>query len=382
MNADVEHQSRKPRSAYIHVPFCLHRCGYCDFTLVANRDHLIPQYLQSLETELSQLDGGVEVDTLFVGGGTPTHLSSDQLKQLFTLLQRYVRLASGGEFSVEANPDGLDQGRMQTLAEFGVNRISLGVQSFDDQCLKLLERQHRQDDAISAVQLASRYVSNVSLDLIFGVPGQTEDSWQKTLRIATSLPVHHVSTYGLTWEKGTSFHRRLSNGQLCRVAEETERNQYLFAIAHLSSSGFRHYEVSNFARPQFECHHNLVYWKGNGYYAFGPGAARYINGRRSTNIRSVPKWMRAVNAGEAFLEESECLTPEEKAREAIMLGLRLRDGIELEEFQRRYERSVQEIEPIALQRYLDTGLLEQINGRLRLTVDGLLLADTVTSDFL
>ncbi len=371
-----------PRSVYIHVPFCLHRCGYCDFTLVAKRDHLIPQYLQALSNELATLNHRHEVDTIFVGGGTPTHLNVQQLRQLFSLIHQHFQLADNAEFTVEANPDGLDSEKLALLQEQRVNRLSLGVQSFDAECLSILERQHTPDEAIETIRRCQQFFANLSLDLIFAVPGQSEKSWQLTLSTATSLAVNHISTYGLTYEQGTAFFRRESHGQLQRIPEETERTQYLTSIDHLTARGFHHYEVSNFAQPGFACRHNQTYWNGNSYLAFGPGAARYVGGVRETNSRSVAKWLNSWTNNRPCLDESETLSDEEKAREAIMLGLRMTAGLDLTRFERRFGFTVETLEPVALNKHLIAGLLVKEHNFLKLSRDGLLLADSVVSDFL
>jgi len=371
-----------PRAVYVHVPFCFHRCGYCDFTLVADRDDLIPAWLAGMRQELSRLDRVYSVDTLFVGGGTPTHLSCDQLQKLFELIFSKFELANGAEVSIEANPDGLDSNRLNTLAEVGVNRLSLGVQSFDGDVLKTLERQHDRSEAIEVVHRAAEYFGNVSLDLIFGVPGMSLETWLESLAIAKSLPLQHVSTYGLTFEKGTDFFSRMKSGGLVAMPDELERDMYAAAMRDLAEAGFRHYEISNFAKPGHECRHNQVYWAAEEYFAFGPGAARYVNGIRSTNARSVVRWVNHWNQGRPVFQEVEQLSREEKMREAVFLGLRLNDGISLDAFQQRYGRSLNSIEPAALEQHLSAGLLEIADGSLRLTQEGRFLADTVVSDFL
>lgn len=375
-----------PRAVYLHVPFCLHHCGYCDFTLVARRDHLIPQWFDCLQRELQQhrLQAGdrLPVDTIFIGGGTPTHLSLSQLQQLGQLVAEHFELQPGGEYSMEANPDGLDRVKLELLGEIGVNRLSLGVQSFDDDVLRLLERTHRAEGAAEVVCLAASVLPAVSLDLMFGVPGQTDASWERTLARATSLPVVHVSAYGLTWEQGTPFFRRQRSGELQRAEEEVERSQYLLAIERLTLAGFEHYEVSNFARPGWQCRHNLVYWRADEYLAFGPGAARYVGGVRSTSCRSVVKWLRSWSEGRPCVEEEERCDAEQRAREAIMLGLRLRQGFDVANFEQRFGVRLQQLAGSALEQGLRRGQLEIAGGRLRLTETGLLLADSVTAEFL
>lgn len=372
----------EPRSAYIHVPFCAHRCGYCDFTLVAGRDDLIESYLEALAIDLATLNSPHDVNTLFFGGGTPTHLPSEQLRRLLSLALRWFRPAADAEFCVEANPAGLDDDKIVVLAEAGVNRVSLGVQSFESRVLELLERDHDRATVVDAVERLRPRIGNIGFDLIFGVPGQSIALWKQTLHDAINLGPTHISTYGLTFEKGTSFQARLRKGTLARCDEEIEREMYAIAMDELSAAGFEQYELSNFARPGFRSRHNEVYWKGFPFFGFGPGAARYINGRREVNHRSVTTWINGVLRGRSPIGESEQLGSEESARELIMLGLRRCAGIDLAEFVSRTGFDLRELGREALARHARLGLLEEAEGHLRLTRDGRFLADTVISDFL
>jgi len=375
-----------PDAVYVHVPFCRHRCGYCDFTLIANRRQLIPEWLELLAREFAQecaaVPAPLPVNTIFLGGGTPTHLNADELRQLFGLIGGYFTLNPGGEFSVEANPEDLTDECLETLADAGVNRISLGIQSFDSDVLKTLERSHSPDMASNAVIRAARLIPNTSLDLIFGVPGQTLESWMQTLHTATSLPVRHISTYGLTFEQGTAFFRREKTGKLHRVPDELEKHMYLAAISHLQANGLEHYEVSNFAQPGASCRHNMVYWQAREYFAFGPGAARYVHGVRTTNCRSVVRWMNSWKQGQACHEDSEQLSGEEKAREAILLALRLRSGLQIAEFESRFDCSLKALAGDVLDQQLQSQLVEILDGALRLTPQGLLLTDSVVAEYL
>lgn len=377
-----------PTALYVHVPFCLRRCGYCDFTLVAEKDSLIPAWLDAMRAEISSLQHRYEVETVFVGGGTPTHLSVSELESLFEVIRTKFDWRSTAEVSIEANPDGLDDGRLCVLRDLGVNRISLGVQSFDDDVLTFLERQHSATDAVDAVERATEVFDNVSLDLIFGVPGQNIESWQQTLTIATSLPIQHLSTYGLTYEKGTSFYRRRLHGKLAPIPDEIERQMFAMAIDHAVATVFEHYEVSNFARTataearDFRCRHNLTYWNAKPYFAFGPGAARYLDGIRSTNDRNVVRWINKWQRQEIALQNAEQLDAEAKAREAIFLGLRQVSGFHEAEFAQEFGFSVESLADQALKRYLTEGLLQRQHGHLSLTRVGLFLADSIISDFL
>jgi len=371
-----------PRAAYVHVPFCAHRCGYCDFTLVARRDELIPQYLVALESELRLLQQPAPVDTLFLGGGTPTHLNAAQLATLLDSVTRWFPLPAVGEFSVEVNPSGLTAEKVAVLAERGVNRISLGVQSFDAQILATLERDHRSEDVFRAVELVRQRIDNVSLDLIFGVPGLTVSLWRETLQQAVRLSPRHLSAYGLTIEKGTAFWGRREKGSLPTVPDEVEREMYAVAMDELSSAGYPQYELSNYARPGFECQHNGVYWAGRPYFAVGPGAARYLGGRRETNHRSVTTWIRRIQANQSPVGDAEELAPVDRARETAVLNLRRMCGINRTIFAKQtgFELDALLGEPIA--RFRALGLLEDVAGNVRLTREGKFLADAIIVELL
>ncbi|QDT96210.1 radical SAM family heme chaperone HemW [Gimesia aquarii] len=371
-----------PSSAYIHVPFCQHRCGYCDFTLVAQKDHLIDDYLAAMEQQLSGVGEDVELKTLFLGGGTPTHLSIDQLQRLFDAIFSHFQLATDYEFSIEANPLNLTEEKIDFMKQAGVNRVSLGVQSFDSDILTFLERDHQPQQIFEIVQRLQSRIENTSLDLIFAVPGQNLENWKTTLNHAVQLNVPHISTYGLTIEKGTSFWSRQKAGIFDLPEEELAGEMYEFSLEFLNSAGLKHYEISNFARPGYECVHNEVYWTGYPYFGFGPGAASYLNGKREQNHRSVITWLRRITAGESPISDQEELSPEDRAREAIIFGLRRRIGINVEKFAERYGYDLYDLSQSAIKKHVEAGFLEETNTHVRLTPAGCLLADSVVIDFL
>lgn len=371
-----------PRAAYLHVPFCAHRCGYCDFTLLAGRDDLAGEYLRAMELELRQLERPREVDTLFFGGGTPTHLAESELARLLDLVREWFRLAPGGEFSVEANPARLTDEKLRLLAEAGVNRVSLGVQSFDEGLLKLLERDHREAEILNAVARLQQRFENVSLDLIFALPGQTLAHWRETLRRAVELRPVHLSTYGLTFEKGTAFWSRREKGAIQQLPDGLERDMYAAAMDDLAAAGFEQYEISNFARPGFRCRHNQTYWRALPYFGFGPGAARYINGRRESNHRSTTTWIKRVLAGQSGVAISEELAPEHRAREAIVLGLRQLDGIRRDEFQTLTGFDLDALAGETIAREVAAGRIEDFGEGIRITHEGRFFADPVMIAFL
>ncbi|PQO27042.1 radical SAM family heme chaperone HemW [Blastopirellula marina] len=371
-----------PRSAYLHVPFCTHRCGYCNFTVIAGRDDLTGAYLNAIEKELEHLETPHQVDTLFLGGGTPTHLSPSELQRLLTLATKWFPLAPEAEMSVEANPIDITAEKVELLAAAGVNRVSLGVQSFHDTKLKLLERDHRRAEIELAASLILPKIPNLGIDLIFAAPGETLPQWQADLQSAVELGAQHISTYGLTFEKGTSFWNRRERSQLREADEELQREMYLAAIDQLTSAGLEHYEVSNFARPGFRSQHNQQYWLGRRYFAAGPGASRHIEMRRETNHRSTTTYIKRIQQGQSPVAEQEMLTPEMKAREQLVFGLRMLNGIHIPTFQQDTGTTPEQLCGAILPQFQELGLLSLEDDHLRLTRDGLLLSDTICVELL
>lgn len=393
---------RLPRAAYVHIPFCVHRCHYCDFAVVAGQEYRAEEYLTALEREMTQALGsqpdqslgshqnkalglqpqGLGLRTLFLGGGTPTQLSAAQLERLFAFLARHLPWQADAEVSVEANPDGLTEAKIHALCHAGVNRISLGVQSFQPPLLRFLERTHTPEEAAGVLrQLLPRFRS-VGVDLIFGVPGQTLEQWRADLRRVIDLGVPHVSTYGLTFEKDTPLWKKQASGLVLPLAEELEAEMYALAMDQLTAAGFEHYELSNFAFPGHRCRHNETYWANDAYWGFGLGAARFVDGERSTNTRSFENYLRACLAGADPTQNRERLPPNEAARETAMLNLRRASGLERTEFARRTGMAIDDLCGFAIRRHLGRGWLEDTGSHVRLTRAGKFVADRVIGDFL
>ena len=350
--------------------------------MISGRDDLIGDYLRALELELQHLGNPREVDTIFFGGGTPTHLSDDQTDRLFAIVRKWFPPAPGYEFSVEANPLDLTQSRVQQLQDLGVNRLSIGGQSFAASKLQILERDHSPADLTTAIRRSLANIHSVSNDLIFGVPNETREQWQQDLRQTIELGPHHVSTYGLTFEQGTSFWTRRERGGLQSLDEELERQMYEAAIDTLTAAGYEHYEVSNFAKPGHRCRHNEAYWAGDSYYAAGPGAARYVGGQREMNHRSTTTWLKRVLAGESPVAESETLNPEDRAREMLVFGLRRIAGVQRADFAARTGFEVDALISQSLPKFVDQNLLFDDGASIRLTRPGLLVSDSIWPYFL
>lgn len=380
--------SAVPGAVYVHVPFCRHHCGYCDFTVVAGQDQLFERYLAALAVEI-ELIAARQPDTmsepfttLYLGGGTPTHPPVPILERLLRLCRERFPLTPDAEFTVEANPLDLTEEKLDLLAACGVNRVSLGVQSFDPAALRLLERDHVPHELEELWPRLNRRFDNVSVDLIFGVPGQSLTEWQRTLTAALALHPAHVSTYGLTFEPQTAFDVRRRRGELVPVDEDLEYRCFSAAMDQLEQAGFEHYEVSNFARSGRRSQHNQVYWRGDPYHGFGPGAARYLGGCRETNVRTVHGWLQRLERGELPIGEAETLPAEARARELIFLRLRTAAGLDREEFRQRTGYEFDELAGTATREQVAGGFLEDDRQVVRLTRAGWFVADRVVEAFL
>jgi oxygen-independent coproporphyrinogen-3 oxidase len=366
----------EPRAAYVHIPFCAHHCGYCDFAIAVNQEHLIELYLDALEAELATLSVPRPVQSIFLGGGTPTLLSAPKLGRLLLSINRWLPLDSG-EFSIEANPDTLDADKVAVLADHGVNRVSLGAQSFHPHLLAALDRQHAPAEVPRAVACVKKRIERVSIDLIFGVPGQTLAEWRDDLGKSLALEPDHLSTYSLTYEKGTPLWKNWKRGAVRPVDEEAERDMYGYAMDALEAAGFEHYEISNFAHPGRRCRHNEVYWANHAYYGFGMGAARYVNGRREMNTRDLLGYIRKTLSGESPVLQSEELPPDERARETMAQNLRRAEGIDRTAFCEQTGFDFDALVGSALARHVELGLLLDNGSSVRLTREGKYVADSV-----
>jgi oxygen-independent coproporphyrinogen III oxidase len=369
------------KAAYIHVPFCHARCPYCTFTVIANRLDWVDRYVGAVLLEMSTLDRPHLVDTIFIGGGTPTLLPREPMVRLLEAIRTWIPLADDGEWSIEANPQDVTPDLCCLLRDHGINRISLGGQSFDDGKLKMLGRDHTGDQLANAIDIASKWFDRVSVDLIFGVPAEDMQIWKSDLQHVTSRSLSHVSTYGLTYEKGASYWSQLQKGEIVAVAEDTELEMYQYAIETLTQHGMNHYEVSNFAKPGYECRHNQTYWKGDSWLGFGPGAAAYVDGTRTVNHRSTLKYLQRMETGQSPIAESQTLDWSTRTRERFIFGMRQLKGVEWNALERSGEPK--SIEAIASQvrKHVGLGFLEWHQGFIRLTPIGLPISDSLWLDY-
>lgn len=395
--ADQRLEPRSRPGLYVHVPFCLRKCDYCAFYSIPSPEPgLTEAYLTGLAEEvlLRRRDAPEGVSSLFVGGGTPTALPAEGLKRMFEILGRSFRLVEGSEQSVEANPGTLSPEKLRLLRRVGINRISLGAQSFSDQLLRSLGRIHRVEEINKGVRMArAAGFSNLNLDLMFGLPDQTLKLWQNTLQEAVALTPEHLSLYALSLEEGTPLAKRYASPSV-RPADpsppflpfpddDLQADMYDWAGEYLEKAGYLHYEVSNFALPGRECRHNLAVWRGEEYLGLGPGAVSTLSGVRWRNVEDVAGYAKYLAQGHLPLspEGTEVLSPRERRGERLILGLRLKEGVSLSAFRSDFGSDLRDIYAEALERYLRQGVLVWAEGFLRLNPKYAFVANSILKDF-
>ncbi len=371
------------RHIYVHVPFCLKKCRYCNFFSVPHTEPLARDYFHALAAEFRQrIPPQVKPQTIYIGGGTPTALPSRELSELMKLLQGHFDLSETEEFTIEANPGTLSPEKVAILKDSAANRISLGVQSFSNAKLEMLGRIHTSDEAATAFEsLADAGFRNISIDLIYGVPGDSEESWLNDLDRTTVLKTQHVSAYCLSVESGTPFEEMLARGELALPDDKLQRRLYEMTASHLQTNGYERYELSNFALPGFSCRHNLATWRYEPYTGLGPAAASFDGSARSRNPANIGKYL----AEPGRPSETEILTGQQQAREVLMLALRTREGITGEEFKARCSLDLHETFGLITDKLVEGGHLEAIQRAgttaFRIADDSLFVSDEILSEF-
>jgi putative oxygen-independent coproporphyrinogen III oxidase len=375
-------------SAYVHIPFCRRRCFYCDFPVSVVGDRLrgetsgtISQYVEVLCQEIAMTSSsGEPLQTIFFGGGTPSLLSIEQLQRILATLETHLSIAGEVEISMEVDPGTFDLAHISGYRSVGVNRVSLGVQAFQEELLKVAGRSHSVIDILSSIELIHQVeIPEFSLDLISGLPHQSLDQWQDSLTKAVAFMPTHISIYDLTIEPGTAFGRYYKPGDKPLPTDETTVKMYQMGQQVLTNAGYEHYEISNYARPGHQCRHNRVYWENRPYYGFGMGAASYVEGKRFTRPRKTQEYYQWVKAGGVI--DCEVTPPAEVLLETLMLGLRLAEGVSLADLSEKFgEGKVKEIYR-CLQPYLHKGWVEVMEGRLKLSdPQGFLFSNVVLAD--
>jgi len=365
---------------YVHVPFCRAKCRYCGFYSRPIAEYDAEAVVSAMIAEMERFELGDGIKTIYIGGGSPSALEREHLLGLVGRAKQ--RCPAAEEFTVEVNPGQVDMELLRELRTAGVNRLSIGAQSFNQRELDFLGRGHTVDCTRRVVrQGRSAGFDNISLDLIFAVPGTGLDSWKHNLRSAIELQPDHISAYGLSYEDGTPLSRDLAAGLIEAVDEDTDRAMFELTIDELAQAGIDQYEISNFAKHGFECRHNLNYWANGSYAGIGPDAASYLNGTRSSNFADIDKYVRAVSSGESAVESSETLSGLERACETAVLNLRRRCGIDPAQFKSRTGYDALELFAEPIRRYQEMGLIEVNSGGVWLTRQALGIADSILCDF-
>lgn len=372
---------KKPTSAYVHIPFCTQICYYCDFSKVFIKNQPVDSYLEHLLEEFQSYDIQ-KLRTLYIGGGTPTALSASQLEVLLKGLTKHLDLSVLEELTIEANPGDLDADKIAVLKNSAVNRVSLGVQTFDDKMLKKIGRSHLEKDIyenIDRLKLAG--FDNISIDLIYALPGQTMEQVKENVAKAVGLDIPHMSLYSLILENHTVFMNRMRRGKLPLPKEELEAEMFEYIIAELERAGFEHYEISNFSKSGFESRHNLMYWDNAEYYGIGAGASGYVDGVRYKNHGPIRHYLSAVEEGNARITE-EHLSQKEQMEEEMFLGLRKKSGVSMARFEEKFGRSFDGLYGQIVKDLVQQGLMQIEGDRVRMTKRGLFLGDTVAERFI
>lgn len=370
---------------YIHVPFCKTKCLYCDFNSYSGKEGLIPEYFEAVKKELVHFyhtAGGKKIDTIFIGGGTPSYVDSSYIFDLAEFMMNYLQVPGDVEFSIEANPGTLTKGKLLEYRIAGVNRISLGVQALQDKILKYLGRIHTAEDFVKSINMIKNAgFQNISADLIFGIPAQTQKDWRESLKKIIDLDLQHLSCYSLKIEEGTPLSKLVSEGKSEVVDDAIDRDMYYKAIELLTSNGYKHYEISNFAKPGCESQHNMLYWTEKEYIGIGAGAHSFINNDRTSNADDILQYCNMISETGSAIVDSVHIDKDEEMSEYMFLGLRLIDGINFTEFKSKYDDDVMKLYGDKINVLITRGYLELTETNVRLTSTGLDYANQVFMEF-
>ncbi len=379
----------KTRGLYIHIPFCAKKCGYCDFTSLVGNGTQIDDYLSYLDKEFNLYKASGQIDdieTIFIGGGTPSILSAGQLERLFSIIGENVDLSKLREYTMESNPGSLTRDKLELMKAGGLNRLSIGLQASQDHLLKFLERIHTYEEFLESYRLARLAgFDNINIDLMFAFQGQTLEDWRETLERVVSLEPDHISAYSLIIEEGTKFFNMYEDGSLTDYDEDEYVQMYRYTIDYLADKGYGQYEISNFAKQDKECRHNLIYWDDREYYGLGLGSSGYLGGKRYTNYKNMFNYYKKLDAGEKPIAFEETISNREKLNEYLILGLRKIEGISRTKYldslkkidEDKYKENIEIINS-----YIESGHIIQEGDHIRLGQTGLEISDTISLDLL
>ena len=372
----------KDISLYVHIPFCKLKCFYCDFPSYARIDHLREDYVKALCKEIKEKNIKHNIKSIFIGGGTPSYLESKDLKILLETLNT-LNLDENIEFTIECNPGTVDREKLIVMKEGGINRISMGLQAVQNSLLKEIGRIHSYKNFEDNFKLAREVgFDNINVDLMFGLPNQSVEEWKESLELVTSLGVDHISAYSLIVEEGTPFYKMWERDKLMLPSENDERDMYKITKEILTGLGYNQYEISNYSKDGKDCFHNKVYWKLDEYIGVGSASSSYYEGKRIKHIEDVAKYIEKINNNESVVQEIIENSEEDNMEEFMFMGLRLMEGIKIEEFNRRFSSNLLHVYKEVVQNNIKKGLLVNEDGYIRLTEKGVELSNSVMSDFI
>ncbi len=370
---------------YIHIPFCIKKCDYCDYNSYPDRLELVEDYLKALKSEIkkaSHMYDQEKVGSIYLGGGTPSLLSEKQIIYLCAHLKNCFKLNPDIEFNIESNPRDISFQKLSSFHAAGINRISLGVQSFSNEVLSILGRMQKEEESVKALEAINNYgFKNFNIDLIYGIPVQSLNGWRVDLEKAFNFHPKHISIYPLTIPDDSPFANRIKKGMVEEIDEDEQSDYYLLAIEFLTRNGFRQYEISNFSNPGYECQHNLTYWLQGNYLGFGAGAHSHIDGLRWSNVKKIKQYITLLNQGRSIILSKENLTHQEKLSEYIFLKLRLNDGFKEKEINERFNINFRKKYKKVLRKLAALELLEDKDS-IKLTDKGRFLANEVFRSFI
>ena len=366
-------------SLYIHIPFCKSRCIYCDFfstTQLTLRDQYVDAVCKEIALTDQYLDGDT-IHSIYFGGGTPSQLSVSQIRRILDTIAQHHPIAADCETTIELNPDDVTPAYVAELHDLPINRISLGIQTFRDTTLQFIHRRHTAQEAITAVRLLQSYgYDNISIDLMFGFPGETVDDWQNDIRQALQLNIQHLSAYSLMYEEGTRLYELLTSHEIQEIDEERSRDMYRLLMEQMQEAGFEHYEISNFAKPNYYSRHNSSYWDNTNYLGVGAGAHSYNGNSRQSNVSNLRQYIDGINQQQPVVD-LEVLTTDQQFNEMVMTRLRTSKGLQLDSVKHqfgsdRYQHLIQAATP-----YYNLGLLKNTDGKLILTPKGIYISNDI-----
>ena len=375
-------KNKKELSLYIHIPFCKQKCFYCDFPSYASIDYLREDYVEALCKEINEKGTNYKIKSIFIGGGTPSYLDTKEIRKILEAINK-LDLSEDMEFTMECNPGALEEEKLKTMLNGGVNRISMGLQAVQNSLLKDIGRIHSFKQFEENFKLVRNVgFKNINVDLMFGLPNQKVEEWIESLECIAKLNPEHISAYSLIIEEGTAFYKLWERNKLILPSEEEEREMYSITKEILSKYGYTQYEISNFSKEGYECYHNKVYWRNEEYLGLGSASTSFIDGKRIKNIENVKVYIDKINNNEDIIEDITINTKEDNMEEFVFMGLRMIEGISIDEFNERFGIDIYSIYKEVIDKNIKSKLLTLENKKLRLTDKGIELSNSVMSDFI